>query len=337
MKALKKFPVAVVLTLVVILGCIGVGQATKEADLPDVTFGTWVEDSAGILSSSTLAALEEYNDAWDAAYTSVLAVATVNSTSGWEISEFTLEVADAWGLGSWDMILIIDVGGDQCYMDCGDDIYAYMDDDQINTYINSYLYSDLKSGNYDEGLLTFFEAWDEWYTEASQSSSSGSTGGSVAGNYNYNSGWDDYSYGYHQGSSMGGLLGVALIFFILLLILVLSILDSIRMAAYRTRYFGMAAPPPFRPFLFWHRPGWGWYTRHWHMGGPRGPHGPGGPGGFGTGHRGGGFGGGPGGGGFGGGPRGGGFGGGSRGGGFGGGHGGGGGFGGGHGGGGGRR
>ncbi len=335
MKALKKFPVAVLLTIVMIAGCLGYGQATKAAELVEVTFNTWIEDSAGVLSTSTEQQLTAYNTSWDNAYTSVIAVATVDSTKGWDISDYTLELADEWGLGSWDMILVIDVGQQQCYMDCGDDIYEYMDEDQINEYINSYLYSDLKSGNYDEGLLAFFAAWDTWYTETSESAGTstgdttpnGSPGGMGGGFYED---YDDYGYGYGLfstggfGSGLGIGLGVIAIFLLAILLIILTVIDSIRMMAYRSRYFGMGmVPPPFRPILFWHRPGGGWYNSFWRHGGgmfgPRGPGGPGGPGGFGGGPRGGGFGGGP------------------RGGGLGGGHGGCGGFGGGHGGGGGRR
>ncbi|MCD8144700.1 MAG: TPM domain-containing protein [Oscillospiraceae bacterium] len=332
MKVLKKFPVAVALTVAVILGCIVYGQATKSAELVDVTFNTWVEDSAGVLDEETIAQVEAYNTQWDNSYSSVLALATVDSTKGWDISEYTLELANAWGLGSNDLILVLDIGGQECYMDCGDEIYTYMDEDQINDYINDYLYSDLNSGNYNEGVLALYAAWDEWYAEAfagDENTSSASAGANSAYS-GYDEFYDDsyyydYDYGYGGGISVFGILVI-----IILILALLSVIDSIRMSLYRARYFGVGAPPPFRPLLFWHRPGWGWYHRHWYD-----PHGPGlrgggpGPGGFGGGPRGGGPGG------FGGGPRGGGGHGG--GGGFGGGHGGGGGFGGGHGGGGGRR
>ncbi len=346
MKVLKKFPVAVALTVAVILGCIVYGQATKSAELVDVSNKkTWVEDTAEVLDADTIAAVEAYNTEWDNSYSSVIALATVDSTKGWDIGEYTLELADSWGVGSNSMILVLDVGGEQCYMDCGDQIYyTYMDEDEnlINNYLSNYL---LSSENYDEGVLALYAAWDEWYAEAfagDEDTSSASAGANSAYS-GYDEFYDDsyyydYDYGYGGGISVFGILVI-----IILILALLSVIDSIRMSLYRARYFGVGAPPPFRPLLFWHRPGWGWYHRHWydpHGPGPRGggPRGGGpGPGGFGGPRGGGGFGGGPrGGGGFGGGPRGGGsFGGGSRGGGFGGGHGGGGGFGGGHGGGGG--
>lgn len=361
MKALKKFPVAVMLTVVVILGCLVYGQATKSAELPEVTFNNWVADTANVLSDETEAQLEAYNSQWDSGYSSIIAVATVNSTTGWDISDYTLSLADAWGLGANDMILVIDVGGGQQYMDCGDTIYTYMSSGQISSYINDYLYTDAANGDYDQGVLALYAAWDSWYSSTVPAGSSSTPQGNND-DQSYPQGNEEVVYAYSDNSGSFGII-FGIVFLIVILLFILSIMDSIRMNLYRGRYFGVPTPPPFRPLLFWHRPGWGWYRSRWHdPHGPHGPHGPGpggpgGPGGFGGGPRGGGpRGGGPRGGGFGGGPRGsgaprgggrpgggsfggsrgGGFGGGSRGGSFGGGHGGGG-FGGGHGGGGGHR
>ncbi len=325
MKALKKFPVAVLLTALVILGCAVYGRAEYLAELrqASASYGQWIDDEAGVLSDSVKQQLAAYNQSWDENYSSIIALVVVDNVGYDNLEEYLYDRAEEWELSSWDMILVLDVNDQSCWMDCGDDVYEYLESGQITDYLNEYLYDDFMAGNYGKGLLALYGAWDEWYDQVG----SGQSGYSP----------ESYDPGYQTYSSGGGAV-MAIIILIILLIIVLSVIDNIRMAAYRSRYYGMGVPPVvFRPILFWHRPGWGWYNRHWH--GPGGPHGPGpggphgpgpgrgpgpgpgrGPGGFGG--SGGSFGGGHGSG-FGGGSRGGGFGGGSRGGGFGGGHGGG--------------
>ncbi len=317
MKVLKKFPIAVLITVLVILGCAVYGQAEYRAELrqASASYGQWIDDQAGVLSDSVKEQLSAYNQSWDKEYSSIIALVVVDNVGYDNLEEYLYDRAEDWELNSWDMILVLDVGDQSCWMDCGDDVYNYLEDGQINDYLNKYLYDDFMAGNYGKGLLALYSAWDNWYEQVA----------SGEGVY-------DPGYGAQPARVGGGVTLIMLVFVIILLIVVLSVIDNIRMAAYRRRYYGMGVPPVvFRPILFWHRPGWGWYNRHWH--GPGGPHGPGpgGPRGPGPGPRPGGFGGGSRGGGFSSGSRGGGFSSGSRGGGFGGGHGGG--FGGGHGGG----
>ena len=328
MKVLKKFSVAVLITALVIVGCAVFGQAQHRAQLrqASTSYGQWIDDEAGVLSDSVEGQLAAYNQAWDKEYSSIIALVVVDDVGYDNLEDYLYQRAEDWELSSWDMILVLDVGDNSCWMDCGDDVYPYLDTNQIGDYLNDYLYDDVMAGKYEKGLLALYGAWDKWYDQV----------GSGGGAYTPEPAGAPASNG-------GTEFVVGLVFLILMLIVVLSMIDSIRMSAYRRRYYGMGVPPVvFRPILFWHRPGWGWYNRHWHgpggPGGPRGPRGPGpgpgpgpgrgpGPGSFGggfsSGPRGGGFGGGSRGGGFSSGPRGGGFGGGSRGGGFGGGHGGG--------------
>ena len=220
-------------------------------------------------------------------------------------------------LASADGILVVNAENGDCYLAVGPD-YP-MTDSQVSSYLDRYLYEDAMAGNFGVGVLGLFDGINEFYLD------------------NYGLGYLDNSgdqvYG---GRSAGEMLGAVVVLLVILLVIA-SVLDSMRYTAYRQRYYGVPNPPyVFRPILFWHGPGWGWYRRRWRRPPPpppRGPRGPGGrpggggfngfqgPGGFGGsgGSRGGEFSGGARGGGF---SRGGGFGGGfggSRGGGFGGG------------------
>ena len=199
-----------------------------------------------------------------------------------------------------------------------------LSDSQVGVYLSQYLYDDVQAGQYGDGVLSLFSALNDYYLD------------------NYGDGSAYQGYYYASGWSM--VVGVLLL--LVVLVVIATAVDSVRYDAYRRQYYGVVNPPVvFRPILFWHGPGYGWYRRRWRRPPPPppgpGPRGPGGFGGFGGsgprrpggfsggsrggsgGFRGGGFGGGFGGsrggsGGF----RGGGFGG-SRGGGFGGGRGGG--------------
>ena len=257
-----------------------------------------------------------YNANWVERYDSLIAVATVSSLSE-DIGDYAYNLGVEIELASADGILVVNAENGDCYLAVGAD-YP-MTDSQVSSYLDRYLYEDAMAGNFGVGVLSLFDGINEFYLD------------------NYGLGYLDNSgdqvYG---GRSAGEMLGAVVVLLVILLVIA-SVLDSMRYTSYRQRYYGVPNPPyVFRPILFWHGPGWGWYRRRWRRPPPpppRGPRGPGGrpggggfngfqgPGGFGGsgGRRGGGFSGGARGGGF---SRGGGFGGGfggSRGGGFGGG------------------
>lgn len=338
MKFLKKYPVAVAITLLVIAGSIAYAQlvtvpatelqtptaATEQTEPvtadPSKNTGSsadYLQDHANILSQKTEAQIEAYNEAWQAAYGTRIAVVTVESVDG-EIKEAALNAANKMNISSYDMILYLDVGGKACYFDCGDGLWTdYVEEHNIlNRYPNQYLYTDYMAGKYDQGVLKLMDAMNDYFVDCFQ------VVGTAAQEQS------------DQGDNDAGISIIGAVVVIGLVVVMLSWIDRQRYRSWYGRYGHMSAPPVlFVPWVFWHRPGGSWWNRHYHgPGGPRGPRGPGGFGGFGGfgppphGPRGGGFGPGS----FGGG-HGGGFGGG-----FGGGHGGGfgGGFGGGHGGGG---
>ena len=219
-----------------------------------------------------------------------MAVAVVSSASV-SLEDYAYERAMAWELAATDAVLVIETGTDSAYLLPGDD-YP-LTDSQITSYLNTYLYQDVVDKAYAAGILNLFQEINQYYVDQ------------------YGLGYLDSGYGPGHDSVTTVL---AVILLVIIVLVIATVADHLRYDAYRQRYYGVANPPVvFRPILFWHGPGYGWYRRHWHRppppppgGGPRPPRGGGFGGGFGN-HRGGGFGG----------SRGGGFGG-SRGGGFGG-------------------
>lgn len=310
MKLFQKTWVAVALTIVMIAAAIGIGQwRAQSADPVEETaqstgldsslstsaYAKWIDDQAGVLTDQQEEQIALFNANWVKRYDSLIAVATRTSIDG-SIDDYAYDLGVQIELASADGILVINAATGDCYLAVGPD-YP-MTDSQVSSYMDQYLYEDAMAGKFGDGVVKLFTGINEYYV-------------------------DQYGLGSLDSGSSGGdrvntILGVVLL--VVILVAIASILDSMRYTSYRQRYYGVVNPPyVFRPILFWHGPGWGWYRRRWHQPPPpppRGPRGPGGPGGFGGsggfGSRGGGFSGG----------RGGGFGG-SRGGGFSGGHGGG--------------
>lgn len=319
MKLFQKTWVAVALTIVMIAAAIGIGQwRAQSADPVEETaqstgldsslstsaYAKWIDDQAGVLTDQQEEQIALFNANWVKRYDSLIAVATRTSIDG-SIDDYAYDLGVQIELASADGILVINAATGDCYLAVGPD-YP-MTDSQVSSYMDQYLYEDAMAGKFGDGVVKLFTGINEYYV-------------------------DQYGLGSLDSGSSGGdrvntILGVVLL--VVILVAIASILDSMRYTSYRQRYYGVVNPPyVFRPILFWHGPGWGWYRRRWHQPPPPPPRGPRGPGGFGGFGGSGGFGSGPRGGGFGSrgggfsGGRGGGFGG-SRGGGFSGGHGGG--------------
>lgn len=324
MKFFKNKIVAIALTALVVIGCLGFGQYKKPAAMAEPVYGDWTYDGAGILSSETLMQVDSYNAQWETDYASVLAVATVPSTRGWEISDYAATMGEKWGLGANDMLLLIDDGGGEYWLVTSEKIENALTWDGIYHTVNESFDPAFKNGSYDMAVTQMFQSMDLLYGEKLEKISGAmpSTDG-----YYYSPYYNASEYSYSAGASLGDIIMLLVAVFV-----VLSWLDRARYRSWYSRYGTMGRPPvSFVPLIFWHRPGGVWFrsmnstmNRPFNDGG-RG-HGPGGfggrpggfgGGGFGSGSRGGGFGGG----GFGG-SRGGGFGGGGFGGGRGGGFGG---------------
>ena len=300
MQFFKNKITAIVITALVVAGCLVYGFSKKPADLISVKETVWVADSANVLSGLTKDLVAGYNKTWDSSVGSVVAVAAVKSTKGWDIEDYAQELGEKWGLGKNDMLLLLDVGGDEYRI-----VYTaskIVADSDVNAALASSGFGPaFAEGDYDAAVRGFFTALDGSYSALP-----------------LGCGGDLSSPDFYNDSGYGSGLGAAALIIIPLLILILLV-SAVDRARYRTwygRYHGAKSAPVFIPIFFWHRPGGTWYRNM--NATMRSPFGRGrGPGSFGGGNRGGGFGGG-----FGGGSRGGGFGGGfgggSRGGGFGG-------------------
>lgn len=352
MKFLKKYPVAVGITLAIILGSVAYSQlvvaprqteAIPEPQVENVvepetqpqliqpdtehldgSCAAYLRDEADVLSKETENLVEAYNEAWEDAYDVHIALVTERIYKG-EIGDVALDWAEEIGLNSYDMILYLNTGDKDCYFDCGDDLWDdYVEEHNILTsYPNKYLYTAVQEGDYDSGVQAFLQAMNRYFFQAAQDS------GMYA---DADEDWEEWDEDLTYTSASTGISIMGILFLVILAVVILSAIDRSRYRSWHRRYGSMGTPPvTFVPWVFWHHPGGRWWNHRPPYGpGPRPPHHD--PhhkpqhslfddfddfdhfGGFGGGHGGGGFGG------FGGGHSGGSFGGGHGGGGFGGGH-----------------
>ncbi len=182
---------------------------------------------------------------WDVDFYAYVSVASVNSMEGWDSEDYCLTLAKKWDLGSHDMLLVLDIGGENSYLCEGGD-YADFD---YESYLDIYLEADFFAGDYDSGVLALMEAMEDYFASVNA--------------------YDDYFYDdyYYDNSTNGGWL-MGLIVLIILIVIIANAIDRVRYNRWYGMYGHMAVPPVmFRPIFFWNR--------------PRGPRGPGGPGGFG--------------------------------------------------------
>ncbi len=298
MNFFKKKPVAIILTVLAVVGAIAIGRAKMPDNAPYAPdnakeaqkwaednynqYLQWVVDDAELLSFATVKELAQYNAELDYTYGSIAGLVTVKSLNGSDIEDYAYERGSAMGLGQYDMVVLLDAQTQQWYLASGDTMGGYLDN-ELKILATETFDEEFFDGGADKQILSYYKRLMQWYSARI------------------------YARGNDEDEDKGSS-GFVFLVFVILLIIFLS--------SFRRR----------GGWLFWFGGG---HHRHNDRRPPRGPGGPGpggfggprspGPGGFGSSKRGGSFGGG----GFGGSSRGGfgggGFGGGSRGGGFGGG------------------
>ena len=134
MKFFKNHTVAVILTVLVIAGCCVYGFVTRPnetaADLAPLEYGRenyaaylgWIDDGANILSDDTEREVAVVLAAMDQAYGSIVALVTETDAGGMTLADRAVQIANDAELSGVDMILLIDTGTDNWYLQPGQDI-----------------------------------------------------------------------------------------------------------------------------------------------------------------------------------------------------------------------
>ena len=307
MDFLKKTPVAIVLTVLIVALCCVLGhqRAVAQLDHPQSNIQSddraagesslnyylnWIDDGAGLFSTNACDEIARRNLALDTTYSSLCAIQTLTYLNGQDIQDYAEQTAEDIELSSRDMLLVADTDSQSWYVVYGSDIASYVESsDDLSGIFRRHLDEEFFTGNSDAVVVDLYEELSDWYADNLPANPD-------QGNSIFQS--DPKVRTITLGAIVSGILFALLsnIWWIVLLLLVLNWIDHARFERYRARTpmcgpMGMGAPILFRPILFWHRPGSRWFTRMWDRPVPPPddhddwPHG---PGGFG---RGGGFGG----------------------------------------------
>lgn len=270
MKFLQKTWVAWLLTAVMIVAAVGIGQVKGERREPEPLptgsaaldeslstdgYDKWIWDDADLLSASAERQISLYNANWDYRYNSVVALVTTDSTD--DLEEFAWNQGSDMGLGEGDAILAISTRDEAWFVAPGDDFSTILTDRAV-----SELEDALDKGLNERHILTFYEVLNEIYVD-----NFGLGNAEAEGYYEYDSG----------GDRMAGLIMLA--FILIAIVVVVNAIDRSRYNTYRRQYYGVVNPPVmFRPIFFWHGPGTSWYRRNWRQPPPPPPRPPRGPG-----------------------------------------------------------
>ena len=82
---------------------------------------------------------------------------------GDDLYGYALQCAEDMGLGGYDMIVVLDIQGDNYWLLQGDDIRGAFTDNDSSNYAYDYMEQDFARGNYDAALLSLTKALEEWY------------------------------------------------------------------------------------------------------------------------------------------------------------------------------
>lgn len=229
------------------------GGVPLDTNLSTGYLSEYVVDEANILSSSTENTILLYDANWDQLSGSILAVVTVRSAGG-SAEDAAWDWAARLELGENDAILLLDTGGQDCYLLPSGDFSSRLAGRE-SQYLNQYLYDDFMAGRYDQGVTALLGQIHLTFGGASGQTDAG--GGGVFG-------------------IISAL--IPLIILLVVLVLLLNLIDGIRYNSWYGRYGTMTVPPViYRPIFWWHRPGSRWYRRRYAPPPPppRGPRGPG--------------------------------------------------------------
>lgn len=167
----KKQGVAWLTTIVMVVVSIGIGYAkapinspAPEPDLPNApaASASFVRDDANVLSSQTERKLSERNQRLWQRYSVTVAVITCNYGRD-DLGDYAYRQAVELGLGGYDMIVALDISGDNYWLVQGDDIRRDFTDSDCSNYAYDYMEDYFVRGMYDDAVLELTAALEDWY------------------------------------------------------------------------------------------------------------------------------------------------------------------------------
>lgn len=167
MNMLKKQGVAWIITVVLIAAAVGIGQAKAPVSRsPETVTSAYyvydVYDDADVLSNSTVITLSDRNQQLLNDLDVVIAVVTCNYGRD-DLGSYAIDYADDIGLGGNDMIVVLDISGDNYWLVQGANLVSDFTDDDCSNYAWDYMEAYFARGDYDSAVLSLTEALADWY------------------------------------------------------------------------------------------------------------------------------------------------------------------------------
>ena len=130
--------------------------------IPATPVEDYVRDDAGVLSSRTEQTLNERNIRLMDNYEVLIGVATCNY-GGDDLYDYALQCAEDMGLGGYDMIVTLDISGENYWLIQGNDIRRDFTDDDCSDYAYECMEFSFAREDYDDAVLELTKALEDWY------------------------------------------------------------------------------------------------------------------------------------------------------------------------------
>lgn len=136
-------------------------QGQSAAPAPGLS-ESFVWDNAKVLSDQTVQVLDARNERlWNRCRVTVGVVTC--DYGGDDLYGYALQCAEDMGLGGYDMIVVLDISGDNYWLLQGDDIRPDFTDNDCAGYAYDYMEDSFARGMYDDAVLNLTEALEVWY------------------------------------------------------------------------------------------------------------------------------------------------------------------------------
>ena len=140
------------------------GTPGPRPDVPNAPGGasSFVRDDAGVLSAETVRELDRRNQRLWERYSVSIGVVTTGSAQR-DLYQYAMKASEEMGLGGYDMIVVMDIGGDNYWLLQGNDISREFTNEDCTDYAYEYLEYDFARGMYGDAVLSLTEALEAWY------------------------------------------------------------------------------------------------------------------------------------------------------------------------------
>lgn len=161
-------------TVIMVVAAIDIGYAKApinnpgpSPDYPSETIpppasGAYVWDNADVLSSQTERVLNQRNDRLWQRHSAAIGVVTCNYGRD-NLGDYARQRAEDMGLGGYDMIVVLDISGDNYWLLLGDDLDTSGPGGDCSGYAYEYMERWFAKGDYDNAVLDLTEALERWY------------------------------------------------------------------------------------------------------------------------------------------------------------------------------